>query len=202
MENKYQKYLLGSGIIAASLAIMFLVGSAQNSVLTQQDQTASVISGIKATPVTPAVQTYFCAVNNPTSCFSTEVACVHATNPVQQCGQWELLPVMSGTTPNKTAPSTTNGNKFLTRCHFGGVTMTEGDYFNSTNTYGPPSCTVVINASCNGGGLTLDTTETPVGCGHSGATPVTPANNIPAGLKSKVDSILNNVVPLFSQFKK
>ena len=230
MEQKYKNHIAIVATVMASLLIIVLVGATKTSLLAPQNQTATVLTGTRPIPTPqPDVNCYTqesgsaAAGTLQNNCLPFPACKFQDTHDGPQCLKSNAIGTnpTGGTTLNRTAPSTTvgtgatatantttskggntGGEKFLTRCNFGGVTMTEGDYFNSTNTFGPPSCTVVINAACNADGLTLNTTETPLGCGRSGATPVTPANNTPAGLKSKVDSILNNVVPLFSQFKK
>ncbi|MCX6757587.1 MAG: hypothetical protein NTZ44_01765 [Candidatus Nomurabacteria bacterium] len=48
-SNKNTKYLIGAGIVVVSLAIIFLVGSAKNSVVSTQNQTASIVNSVQPT---------------------------------------------------------------------------------------------------------------------------------------------------------
>lgn len=113
MENKYQKYLLGAGIIVASFAIMFLVGATQNFALSTKEQTASVVSGSKITPTPPVAVIVWCtsipyqpcyssieecvaAQSDPTDCLATNAASVASTRIIKTTAQKITL-----TTPQK-----------------------------------------------------------------------------------------------------
>ncbi len=55
--NKNTKYLVGAGIVVASLAIIFLVGSAKNTAVSPKNQTALAVNSVQPTSGTAAVGT-------------------------------------------------------------------------------------------------------------------------------------------------